>query len=108
DVAEPHGHVARAAVAGSHVPEDQLRHAFGRAHDTGWVHGLVAGNQHAALDAILTGRLRDAHRADDVVLGRLADVQLHQRHVFVRGSVEDDVGPEITDDLVQSPYVGHV
>ena len=46
--------------------------------------------------------------AADVVADRFADVQFHQRHVLVRGGVEDDLGTELCEELPHAGLVGDV
>ena len=43
-----------------------------------------------------------------VVLDRLADVALHQRHVLVGRGVEDDLGAELLEELPHPRLVGDV
>ena len=102
---EPRDH---AAVAASTLPkrttendvplparlrlDDELGDALGRAHHARGVHRLVGRDQDEAIDAVALRRLGEEPRAADVVLDRLAGVLLHQRHVLVRGGVEDDLG----------------
>ena len=47
-------------------------------------------------------------RAAHVVLDRLARVLLHERHVFVRGGMEDDLGPVLAHDLCEPRRIGHI
>src|SRR5262249_31049268 len=46
--------------------------------------------------------------AEDVVVDRLEAIVLHQRHVLVRGGVEDDVGPPRGEDVLDPPRVADV
>ena len=71
--------------------DDQLGDRLRRAHHAGRIHRLVGGDQDEALDAVLASACGEDPGADDVVLDRLARVRLHQRHVLVRGGVEDEV-----------------
>ena len=105
-VAEAHGDEAGLAVAAV-ILHDQLADALGRAHDVRGVHGLVGGDQHHAPHMVAVARLRDVQRAEHVVLHGLAGVQLHQRHVLVRGGVEDHVRPQARKDAVDPPAVAH-
>jgi hypothetical protein len=72
------------------------------------VERLVGRDQHEALDPARDRDVGDDARAEDVVRDRLERVRLHQRHVLVRGRVEDDVGPVALEDLAQPPLVAHV
>ena len=106
-VAEAHDRERRAAAHGLRL-DDQLGDALGRAHDARRVHRLVGRDQDEALDAVRVGRLGQQPRAAHVVLHRLARVLLHQRHVLVRGGVEDDLRPVLREHRVDPRGVGHV
>ena len=99
-VAEPNGR-----EAGRHVAtvaerfDDPLAERLRLTHDRLRIHGLVGRDQHEPLDVELGRQLRDGARADDVVPYRLEGMRLHQRHVLVRGGVEDDRGPVLLEDL---------
>ena len=66
-----------------------LRQLLRGPHDAGRMHGLVGRDEDEIPHAELVGQVGQALGAVDVVLHRLADVALHQRHVLVGGGVED-------------------
>ena len=88
-VAEAHREEAPAASGGG-IAHDHLRDPLGGPHDARRLHGLVGRDQHEALDAVRQRRTRRRSRAEHVVGDRFGRVRLHQRHVLVRGGVEDD------------------
>src|SRR5581483_9209051 len=70
--------------------------------------GLVAGNQNHALSAVARGGFGHQAGAGHVVLHRLARIGFHERHVLVRGGVEDDIGLHLREDRVQAALVGDI
>jgi len=46
--------------------------------------------------------------ADDVVLHRLAGVELHERHVLVGGSVEDELRAMAAEGMLHAATIRHV
>ena len=57
----------------------------------------------------MVGRdLRERPRAEHVRLHRFGRVRLEDRHVLVRGGVEDDVGLVPVEDLAQAALVADV
>ena len=80
------GTSVRAPYASTIHSQTRLRLAHHRLR----VHRLVGRDEHEALDPELDGDLGDHLRRERVVAHRLERVRLHQRHVLVRGRVEDD------------------
>ena len=103
-VAKAHGHALHLRVAGEALDE-HFGDALGGAHDVGGVDGLVRGELHQPLNAVFGGGGEQVERAKDVVFHRLGAAFLHQRHVLVRGGVEDDGGFVFLKDGVQPALV---
>ena len=103
-VAKAHGHALHLRVAGEALDE-HLGDALGGAHDVGGVDGLVRGELHQPLNAVFGGGGEQVERAKDVVFHRLGAAFLHQRHVLVRGGVEDDGGVKFRKQRVQFALV---
>src|ERR1035437_119539 len=106
-VSESHRKEVAAAVLGGGT-HDLLGDALGASHYRRGTHGLVRRYQDERLD-----RTGDRHRdevggAEDVVGDGLDDVLLHERHVLVRGGVEDGVGAEPIEHLSEPPGVPQV
>ena len=75
-------------------------------HDAGRMHGLVGRDEDEIPHAELVGQVGQALGAVDVVLHRLADVALHQRHVLVGGRMEDHLRPVLLEELPHPRAVG--
>ncbi|HEY8838881.1 MAG TPA: hypothetical protein VIO16_14640 [Dehalococcoidia bacterium] len=73
------------------VLNDELGDSLCRAHDTGWAHRLVGGDEHEVLASCLECRIDDVQRSKDVVRDRLDHIFFHQRDVLMRSRVEDGV-----------------
>ena len=87
---------------------EHLRHALSSAHDAGWLHRLVGGDQHEALRPILGGCGRHELGTQDVGAHRLGWVGLHQRHVLVGRGVEDHLRVMGLEHRCDHLLVGHV
>ena len=87
----------------------QLGGPLAGAHHAGGIDGLV-GRDHDERADVGTRMARSASRrvASDDVLDGLAGMRLHQRHVLVRGGVEDDVRPAFVEDAAHAGLVEHV
>ena len=81
---------AAGAVAGVGV-DDGLHHGLGLAHGVDGVCGLVGGQAHDAVDALLDGGVQDVVRADDVGAHGLHGEELAGGHLLEGGGVEDVV-----------------
>ena len=68
-----------------------LGHALRSPHHIGRVHGLVGRDHHHLLHAVAQAEVGDIARSGDVGQHRLAGILLHERHVLVGRSVEDDL-----------------
>lgn len=83
---------ASCAVAGVGV-DDGLHHGLGLAHGVDGVGGLVGGQTHDAVDALVDGCVQDVVRADDVGSHGLHGEELAGGHLLEGGGVEDVVDP---------------
>ena len=81
---------AAGAVAGVGV-DDGLHHGLGLAHGVDGVGGLVGGQAHDAVDALLDRGVQDVVRADDVGADGLHGEELAGGHLLEGGGVEDVV-----------------
>lgn len=81
---------ASCAVAGVGV-DDGLHHGLGLAHGVDGVGGLVGGQAHDAVDALLDGGVQDVVRAEDVGAHGLHGEELTGGHLLEGGGVEDVV-----------------
>ena len=81
---------AAGAVAGVGV-DDGLHHGLGLAHGVDGVGGLVGGQAHDAVHALLDGCVQDVVRADDVGAHGLHGEELAGGHLLEGGGVEDVV-----------------
>ena len=79
--------------------DDPLAERLALPVDRARVERLVGRDEHEALGRELDGDLRHHLRAEHVVAHRLDRVRLHQRHVLVRGRVEDDLRAVPLEDL---------
>ena len=108
-------HVAKAdSDIGQAAPErgglhQQLGDALGRAHHTGGIHRLVGRDENKALDTMGLRKPQQVGCSFHIIGYGFSDIHLHQRHVFVRRSVEDGVwlvGVEHLAEAVEVPHVG--
>ncbi len=81
---------AAGAVSGVGV-DDGLHHGLGLAHGVDGVGGLVGGQAHHALDALVDGGVQHVVRADDVGAHGLHGEELAGGHLLERRGVEDVV-----------------
>lgn len=81
---------AAGAVAGVGV-DDGLHHGLGLAHGVDGVCGLVGGQAHDAVHALLDGGVQHVVRADDVGSDGLHGEELAGGHLLQGGGVEDVV-----------------
>ena len=81
---------AAGAVSGVGV-DDGLHHGLGLAHGVDGVGGLVGGQAHDAVDALVDGGVQDVVRADDVGAHGLHGEELAGGHLLEGGGVEDVV-----------------
>ena len=92
NVAKTSGHKARFV---SRMPVFRLNGVFcgalGGAHDVGGVDGLVRRHHHKGLALEFTRQTRHYRRAQAIGAHGLYRMRLHQRHVFVRRGVKNDV-----------------
>ena len=70
--------------------------------------GLVRGEEYEALHAGAQRRGDDGRRAEHVRRHGLDRVLLEQRHLLVRGRVEDDVGPMPLEHVERARQAAHV
>ena len=105
-VAEAHRNKARLDVGTvAERLDDPLAQRLRLAHHRLGCDGLVGRDEHEDLGAGLGSDLGERPRGERVVAHRLERVRLHQRHVLVRGGVEDDRGPVALED---APHLGAV
>ncbi len=55
---------------------------------------------------IPTATIRDTARAQHIILHRLRQIGFHDRHMFMRGGVEDHLGMKRLEDLIHAHVVG--
>ena len=87
---------------------DQLRHAFGCAHDVGGAHRLVGGNEHEGGHAGARCRAARGQGAENIVFRAFGDIGFHDGHVFVRGCVIDGFNTVALEDALHLLLVLHV
>ena len=85
-----------------------LGQVLGRAHHACRIDGFVGRNLDEAADIKLVGQVGDAFRAVNVVFDGLARIGLHQRHMLMRGGVEDDIGSVVDKNLPHPVFIGHI
>lgn len=89
-VAESHGDEFGLAVL-----VDFLQHEFcrtlGRAHDASRVYGFVRGDQDKDFRLVFIGQFGYVFRTKYVVSDRLIRLDFHERHMFMRGGMKDDL-----------------
>ena len=88
--------------------DDPLAQRLRLAHHGLRVDGLVRRDEDEALRAELDGDVGDRARDERVVAHRLERVRLHERHVLVRGGVEDDGRAVLLEDLAHLRRVARV
>ena len=107
DVAEAHQHELRDAFLQALAHD--LGHALGRTHHRRRIDRLVGGHENELLDLRLDRGAGQHEGAVGVVAHRLPGVGLlHQRHVLVRGGVEDDVRLLAREHVLDQRRVLHV
>ncbi len=89
-VAEPH-HGERAAGSTRRLAHDHLGQPLGRPHHAGRRHGLVGRDHHQLLHVCPEAGVDEVARPHHVVGDRFFGIVFHQRHVFVRRGMKDDV-----------------
>ncbi len=87
--------------------DHHLAQALGRPHHVGGVDRLVGGNQHKAPGAVFLGCYGGVIGAEHIVVDGFRAVVLHQRHMLVRGGVEDHLGPKALEHLMDAVVVTH-
>src|SRR6185312_13319758 len=97
-----------APVRHSCVLHHTLRQSFRCAHDTCRANRLVGRDEDEVLDPRVDRGVHDVGGAVDVVGDRLDDILFHERHVLVRGCVEDCVGTTVVEDGVHALSVADV
>ena len=107
DVAEPDRRV-RGAVLAAGARDDQLSRCLGPPQDARGLDGLVRGEQYEALDAGAHRGGDDRRGAEHVRRHRLDRMLLEQRHVLVRGRVEDHVRPMPLEHVERARKAAHV
>ena len=98
-VAEAHHAEARLGGPLLQRLQDELRQAFGGAHDVRRVDRLVGRDQHEGFNPGLERRFRGVPGADHVVVNAFDHVVLDDRHVLVSGGVVDGLHAERGQDL---------
>ena len=86
---------------------NHLAHALRRAHDIGWVDGLVSAHQHKALAAVHHGGITGLVCTENVVLDGLAGTSLHQRHMLVSCRMIHDIRLILFKELIHAAAVPH-
>ena len=71
--------------------DNHFAEAFGGAHDVGRIDGFVRRDEQEAFRAVEHGGVAGLVCAEDVVLDAFAGGVLHERHMLVCRSVEDDI-----------------
>ncbi len=108
-VAKPdHAHAGRCGCLRGEPGHVDLREPFGRAHHAGWVHRLIRGDHHESLGPARGGGIGDGLGAEQVVGQCVRRVILHERHVLVRGGVEDRVRAQLIQKPLRSRRVDNI
>ena len=106
-IAEPHRH-ERAAGALRRVLHDQLGHALGGAHHAAGVDRLVGRDEHEMAHPGRDAGLHQVRVPSTLLVIGVLGVVFHQRHVLVRGRVEDDLRTMRCEDRGQAVGVADV
>ena len=72
-------------------PRDNLAHALRRAHDVRGVYRLVGRNHHKTADVIFFTQLNYVQRAKYVIFHCFYAVLFHERHMLMRGCMNNDM-----------------
>jgi len=96
------------AVAGRLCPDQHLGNALGSTHDACRIHCLVCRNHDEGFDLELACKLSEVSGTNDVVQDRLGGVGLHDRHVFVSGGMENDLGMGVVENAGQAVLVSDI
>ena len=105
-VSEPDGHEVGVGLAVHHL-HYHLAQTLGRAHDIGRVHGLVGRDKDEFFNPGCCRSLRYFIGSFNVVFDRLVRAVLHERHMFMRGGVEDDIRMIFLHDALHASCVAH-
>ena len=84
---------------------DDFSDPFRRTHDRGRIDSLVGRDHHKIDHAIFTGKSCQLPSRKYIIFDRFGGVKLHQRHVFVGGSVENNLWPVLFKYLSHSRFV---
>ena len=106
-VAEAHGDELGVLALAADGLYDHFAEALGGAHDVGRVDGFIRRDLHEDVRAVLVRTAGDVERAEDVVFDGLVGACLHERNVFVRRRVEDDLRPVLCKDVLYLAAVAH-
>src|SRR6266436_8443091 len=87
---EPDGNATHGLVGAAR--ENQLTHAFRGAHDARGVHSFIRRNHYETHHGVPFGNVQQAQKSKNVVLDSLLNVAFHDRNVFIRCRMEDDLG----------------
>ena len=85
-----------------------LSKALGAAHDVGRIDGLVGRDHHHLIDAVFDALVSYVTGAVDIDQDGFARIVLHQRHVFVSRSVEDNLRVPFAESIVQARELADV
>ena len=91
-------------VVGKHA-RDLLDHALGGAHDVGWVHRLVGGDDHHPLHLVVHRTLEHVVGTADVGRDGFLGVELLKRYMLVGSGMEDQLRLELLINLVDLLHV---
>ena len=84
---------------------DHFAKTFARTHDIGWIDGFVCGNQHKTFAAVRHGGVCRFIGAERVVLNGFARAVLHERNMFVRRRMVNDLRLIGLEHLENTPAV---
>jgi hypothetical protein len=77
---------------GLEFAHDEFGEVFRGAHHSGGVHSLIGRDEDEFAATIRGGGTSSHERADRIVADRLGGLALHERHMLVRGGVENESG----------------
>jgi Asp-tRNA(Asn)/Glu-tRNA(Gln) amidotransferase A subunit family amidase len=93
---------AAGAAGGQH---DQLGNALGRAHDAGRRSGLVGGDEEHVARGMTLRRFGEDPCAEGVGGDSRDGIALHERHMLMRGSVDDDLRAVLREERIEKSGV---
>lgn len=84
-----------------------LTDALGATHDVGGVNGLIGGDHHELLGAVLNRQVGNDASTCDIVADGLNGVVLHHGHVLIGGRMEDILRTMFSKKLLHVVFIGN-